>query len=187
MDWQIHQPTAKVWLPVPISYGILWQVLFHYRQVILVPASSENFWQKVAKGLGTGHSAMACQQQYYSHTEKPSKPRKLICAKKAEVSDEELSKGNTRVCVCVCGHVHVYVWPLLEFADCLCRFIASLCNLWSIPCPAVDKPMTISGRVGTLKRKRELRLALHHIDKDYSDNVWDAPYLKKKLRRIDVC
>lgn len=116
MDWQIHQPTAKVWLPVPISYGILWQVLFHYRQVILVPASSENFWQKVAKGLGTGHSAMACQQQYYSHTEKPSKPRKLICAKKAEVSDEELSKGNTRVCVCV--------WA------CICMAIIGVCWLF---------------------------------------------------------
>ena len=66
-------------------------VFLRYRQVIVVPANSENFWQEVAKGLGTGHSAAACQKQYYTLSKKPSKEKGQSSAQKPEGSCEELS------------------------------------------------------------------------------------------------
>ena len=132
-----------------------------FRKVILVPGNSENFWQEVAERLGTGHSAAACQEQYYTLNKKSTKEKGQESTQKREGSCFEQFQAS---------NVHPFIVCLSDF--CLAD--------------AANGPVTITGRVGTLKRKREFQQALSHLNKDYSDNVWDAPYLKRRLGRMDV-
>ena len=62
-----------------------------FRKVILVPGNSENFWQEVAEGLGTGHSAAACQEQYYTLNKKPTKGKGRESTQKREGSRYKLA------------------------------------------------------------------------------------------------
>lgn len=47
-----------------------------------------------------------------------------------------------------------------------------------------DGKMVITGRRGTMKRKRQLRSALEHIDDDYSDDVFESTPMKKRMKRV---
>ena len=49
-----------------------------------------------------------------------------------------------------------------------------------------DGKMVITGRRGTMKRKRQLRSALEHIDDDYSDDVFESTPMKKRMKRVKV-
>ena len=47
-----------------------------------------------------------------------------------------------------------------------------------------DKKIVISGRAGTLKRKRQLRAAMEHMDKDYVDDIFDSTPFKKRVKTV---
>lgn len=47
-----------------------------------------------------------------------------------------------------------------------------------------NKKYTITGKSGTLKRKRQLRTAMEHLDKGYSDDIFESTPFKKKVKTI---
>ena len=44
----------------------------------------------------------------------------------------------------------------------------------------------VTGRVGTMKRKREIRAILENNDKGYEDDIFDSTPFKKQLTRFKV-
>ena len=49
---------------------------------------------------------------------------------------------------------------------------------------ADKKNYTITGKAGTLKRKRQLRTAMEHMDKGYTDDIFESTPFKKKVKTI---
>ena len=49
---------------------------------------------------------------------------------------------------------------------------------------ADKKNYTITGKTGTLKRKRQLRTAMEHMDKGYTDDIFESTPFKKKVKTI---
>ncbi len=47
-------------------------------------------------------------------------------------------------------------------------------------------PPAITAKVGTMKRKRQLRNALEHLDKGYSDDIFDSTPFRKKVKSVSV-
>ena len=54
---------------------------------------------------------------------------------------------------------------------------------FSAPLPA---PPTITGKAGTMKRKRQIRNALEHMDRGYFDDIFDSTPFKKKIKHVEV-
>lgn len=52
--------------------------------------------------------------------------------------------------------------------------------------PPLTGPIAITGRVGTMKRKRQIRDALEQIDRDYTDDIFESTPFKKKVKRVQV-
>ncbi len=53
--------------------------------------------------------------------------------------------------------------------------------------PDKTEKIAITGNVGTLKRKRQLRAALEHMDKGYVDDIFESTPFKKKVKtRVKV-
>ena len=46
--------------------------------------------------------------------------------------------------------------------------------------------VSITAKTGTLKRKRQLRNALEHLDNDYFDDIFDSTPLKKIKKSVKV-
>ena len=103
------------------------------RVVHSVPALTGNFWEVVAKRLGTGHTAQQCSSAYHEQTNK-MKPPSLRPKKK--------EKGRVET--------------------------------------------SITAKTGTLKRKRQLRDALEHLDNDYYDDIFNSTPLKKIKKSVKV-
>ncbi len=53
-------------------------------------------------------------------------------------------------------------------------------------CPKVVVPKLITGKAGTVKRKREFRGAMEFMDKEYSDDIFDSTPLKKRKKTVKV-
>ena len=49
-----------------------------------------------------------------------------------------------------------------------------------------DVGVAITGRAGTMKRKRQLRNALEHLDQNYSDDMFESTPMQKRMRRVQV-
>lgn len=47
-------------------------------------------------------------------------------------------------------------------------------------------PNVIDSKVGTLKRKRQLRSVLEGMDSGYVDDIFDSTPMKKKLKSVSV-
>ena len=45
-----------------------------------------------------------------------------------------------------------------------------------------QKMLAITGKVGTMKRKRQLRAVMEDMDKGYTDNIFDSTPFKKKVK-----
>ena len=48
------------------------------------------------------------------------------------------------------------------------------------------KRVVITGRCGTLKRKKQLRNALEHMDDGYSDDIFDSTPFKNTMKTVKV-
>ena len=62
------------------------------RVVHSVPALTSNFWEVVAKRLGTGHTAQQCSSAYHEQTNKMKPPS--VRPKKKEVSNDSLVESS---------------------------------------------------------------------------------------------
>ncbi len=50
-----------------------------------------------------------------------------------------------------------------------------------------EQKVAITGRVGTMKRKRQLRAVMEHMDKGYVDDIFESTPFKKKVKmRVKV-
>ena len=47
-----------------------------------------------------------------------------------------------------------------------------------------DKKILITGKAGTLKRKRQLQAAMEHLDKGYADDIFESTPFKKKVKTV---
>ena len=61
-----------------------------------------------------------------------------------------------------------------------------VCVFFFFSGPPQQNVKTVSGGVGTIKRKREIRELLEQQDMNYEDDIFDATPFKKK-KDIKVC
>ena len=99
-----------------------------------MPALTNNFWEAVARRLGTDCSAQQCSEAYHEQTGKMKPPSSKPKRK------EKLQPLET----------------------------------------------SITAKSGTLKRKRQLRDALEHLDSGYHDDIFDSTPLKKIKKSVKV-